>query len=206
VLALLAGGSAVDLDQAFDVQLLQTSASVENAIVAAYDALLALPILSAPTANAVLRAAVTTARAHHADHATACNSITTKLGGKAQTGANGALSQVAAKAKPTLTDLAPTLDFALQLETVAAQTYQNVVGLLADVNGRRLAASILGVEAQHVAFLQVMRSVVGLHMPELISLDAGTGAKLPADAVTAGFPAPIAKTDQARPPTEGAVK
>ena len=207
VLALLVGGGgAVAFDQAFDVQMLQTSASVENAIVATYDMVLALPLLTAPNANAALRGLLTTARAQHADHATACNDIGTKLGGKAQPGQNATLNQLAAKAKAGLTDIGPVLDLAAQLETVAAQTYQNVVGLIADTNGRRLAASILGVEAQHVAYLQVWRALVAAKMPDLISLDSGTAPKVPTDAVSAGFPDVIAKTDQARPPTEGALK
>src|SRR5437016_10126761 len=58
-------------DPAFDVQLLQTAASVENVLVSAYEALLGQPLFSGTTANATLRGWAVTFRDQHADHARA---------------------------------------------------------------------------------------------------------------------------------------
>src|SRR5205807_2539252 len=137
-------------DPAFDVQLLQTAASIENVLVSAYDALLGQPLFSGTTANATLRGWAVAFRDQHADHARACNDIAVRLGGKAQTAQNPALGQVLNRARPGLGDPAAALALAVQLESASSQTYQNDVGLLGDLNARRLAGSILCVEAQHV--------------------------------------------------------
>jgi hypothetical protein len=200
------GGRAAAADQALDIQVLQTAASVENVMVSAYETMLSLPLFSGPAANPALKTLLSTARDQHVDHAKACNEIVGKLGGRAQTGANPALAQAVSQQRSRLSDLGAAIDLALQLETAAAQTYQSDVAALGDLNARRLAASIMGVEAQHVGVLLVARFLVGARTPELVSLDSGTAAKLPPEAGPAGFPDPFAKADEARPPTEGAVK
>ena len=191
-------------DQATDVQVLQTAASVENVLVSTYETLLALPLVSGQNANPFLRTLLSAARDQHVEHASACNDIATKLGGRAQTGTNPGLAQVANGARPT--DLATVVDLALRLETAAAQTYQNDLGLLGDINARRLAAGIMGIEAEHVGLLLVARALVGARTPELLVADSGTAGRLSAEAATAGFPDSFSKTDQARPPTEGALR
>jgi hypothetical protein len=206
VLQLGAGRARASADPAFDIQLLQTAASVENVLVSTYETLLAVPFLSGPNANLVLKAMLTTARAQHSDHASACNELATRLGGGAQNAPNAGLSQVVARARPGSSDLGAAVELALQLEIASAQTYQNHVGLLGDVNARRLAASILGIEAQHVGLLRLAQALVGARTPELLSLESGVGERIPPEAATAGFPESFSKSDQARPPTEGAVR
>lgn len=193
-------------DQALDVALFQTAASVENAIVNAYDVVLGLPVLSGDKANAVLKALLTTARGQHNDHASACNDMAGKLGGKPQPNANPNLAQLLNRARPGLTDIGPVIDMALQLELTSAQTHQNAVGLAIDLNARRLAAMILAVEGQHVGLLQVAKALVGARAPDLLVADGGTRDRTPGDAVKAGFPDSFSKTDQARPSAEGAVR
>ena len=197
---------SVTADQALDVQLLQTAASVENALVAAYDVLIALPSLAGANANPVLKTLITQSRLQHIDHATACNDLAGKLGGRPQSGANAAVSQMVSRARNGLTDVAPIVDLALQVEVVAAQTYQNDVSLFADVNARRLAAMIMSVESQHVGTLQLVKALLGARALDLVVLDNQTANRLPAEAVLAGFPDVFSKTDQARPPAEGAVR
>lgn len=198
------GRAAADAaDAAADVQMLQTAASVENALVGAYETLLALPLVTGQNANPYLRTLLSGAHDHHVDHASACNDVATKLGGRAQTSPDGALAQVAAT-RPT--DLAGVVDLTLRLETTAAQTYQNDLGLLGDLNARRLAASIMGIEAEHVGLLLVARALVGARTPELLVADSSTAGQLPPEQATAGFPDSFSTTDQARPPTEGATR
>lgn len=196
----------VTADQALDVQLLQTAASVENALVDAYDVLLALPSLAGASANPVLKTLMTQSRLQHIDHATACNDLAGKLGGRPQSGANAAVAQMLARARNGLTDIGPMVDLALQIEIVAAQTYQNDVALFADVNARRLAAMIMGVESQHVGTLAVVKALLGARALDLVVLDTQTASRLPPEAVKAGFPEAFSKPDEARPPAEGAVR
>jgi hypothetical protein len=210
----VAGGALLHLsrvapaaaDQALDVQILQTAASIENVAVTAYDTILALPLLTSPAANATVKAVLTGARAHHADHALAYNDLAGKLGGKAQSGSNPALAQVVNRERARLAELGGVIDLAVQLETAAAQTYQANLASLADVNAKRLCASILAVESQHMAVFLIAKSLVAARTPDLISLDSGTASRLTEDAGRAGFPDVFAKVDQARPPAEGAVQ
>ena len=191
-------------DPADDVRIMQAAASVENALVSAYETLLALPLVTGQNANPYLRTLLSAAHGHHVDHASACNDMATKLGGSAQTRPNPGLAQVAGDARTT--DLGSVVDLALRLETSAAQTYQNDLGLIGDLNARRVAAGIMGIEAEHVGVLLVARALVGARTPELLVADSGTAERLPPEVATAGFPDSFAKTDQARPPTEGALR
>ncbi|MFP5320111.1 MAG: ferritin-like domain-containing protein [Acidimicrobiia bacterium] len=204
-LATLAGGLRGAADQALDVQMLQTAASVENVLVSAYDTILGLPSFTAPTANGVVKNLLTTARDQHTQHAAACNELAQALGGRAQTGANAFLSGAVTRARSTLGDLASAVELALELEQTSAQTYQFDLGLLADVNARRMAASVMGVECQHVGMLRPLRHLLAARTPEMVSFDTGTALRLPREAGTVGFPEAFAKHDKARPASDGAV-
>jgi hypothetical protein len=78
-------------------------------------------------------------------------------------------------------------------------------GALENLNARNVTASIMGVEAQHVAVLRAVQALVAAGHPEYITLPP-PAAKLPAAAGSVGFPDAFYKTDMARPATEGAVK
>lgn len=207
-----AGGALVALaatpparaDQALDVQLLQTAASIENVAMSAYETILALPLFGPTTPHTTLKEILTAARNHHADHAKAYNEATGKLGGRAQTAGNPNLSQIVGRSR--LTDVGAVVDLALQLEAVAAQTYQNNVGSLADLNARKLSASILAVESQHAAALRVVKAIAAANLADLINVDSGAVGRLPPDAARVGTPDAFSKTDDARPPAEGAVR
>jgi hypothetical protein len=194
-------------DQALDVQILQTAASIENVAVSTYETILGLPLVAGTTANPTLRGALTTARDHHANHVRAFNDAAAKLGGAAQSSPNPALAQIVARERTRVGDLASIIDLALQVETVAAHTYQNDVASLGDLNARRLVASVLGVEAQHAAMLLIARHLAAARTPDLITDQGGPpAARLPPDVGRVGSPDSFAKVDQARPAAEGAVR
>jgi len=191
--------------EAGDVQMLQTSAAIENLAVATYTTALTLPFIGGATALPVVKAFVTTTMKQHMDHAKAFNAACTALGGKAQNEPDPALLTVVNNAKPTLTGPAPVVALAIQLETGAAETYVAYTSALASLNARKVTASIMGIEAQHVAVLRAVQALVAAGHPELITLPPPLD-KLPAAAGNVGFPDPFFKTDMARPATEGAVK
>src|SRR5438067_11729713 len=188
-----------------DVQILQTAASLENLAVATYGTALALPFIGGSPANAVIKAFVMTTKDQHLQHANAFNAAAQRLGGKAQPNADPVLLGVVTKAKPTLTSPAAVIDLAIQLETGAAETYVANTSALTDKNARAVTASIMGVEAQHVAVLNSVKGVLATGHPELVALPPDI-AKLPAAAGSIGFPDAFLKTDKARPNNEGVVK
>lgn len=192
-------------DQAVDVEILQTAASIENLGVATYGAILTLPFIGGSTANALLKAFVTTTKDQHAAHAVALNAAVTQLGGKAQTDPDPLLLDIVNQSKPTLSGPGPVVDLALKLEGAAAGTYVHSVSALSDVSARRLAASIMGVAAQHVSILMVVKALLDANTPTLIALPPDLST-LPATVGSTGFPDSLAKTDQARPAGEGAVR
>ncbi len=193
-------------DQALDLQMLQTSAALENLAVATYDTAFTLPFIGGDSANPTVKAFVTTTRGQHADHAKAFNDAITKLGGKTQPNPDPVLLDVVTKAKPTLTDAAKVVDLAITLETGATQTYQNNVAALGDANAKMVTASIMGVEAQHVAVLLAVQALLKADRATLVNLDPGNVANLPDVAGKVGFPEAFQKTDMARSPSEGAIK
>jgi hypothetical protein len=205
LIELAAGRGRAGADPALDVQVLQTAASMENLLITTYEALLLLPLVTGSSANPVLKTFFTTARNQHIEHGIACNELATKLGGRAQPGSNPGLASIATRAR-SAGDLAQVVDLALQLETACADTHQNAVGLLGDLNARRLVASILGVEAQHRGLLLVAKALVDNRMPDLVGLDPAVVDRLPPEAPLAGFPDTFSKADQARPATEGALR
>ncbi len=203
--ALLGGGVLGAADQALDIQLLQTAASIENVLFNSYDTILGLPAFTAPTANALVKNLLTTARDQHGQHATAANELAQNLGGRAQTGQNAFLANAVARARSGLADVAQAVELALELETTSAQTYQFDIGLFADVNARRMAASVMGVENQHVGMLRIIRSLFAARTPDFVTLDGGNVIRLTPESGTVAFPDALAKPDKARPAADGAV-
>jgi hypothetical protein len=192
-------------DQTADVQMLQTSASIENLAVATYKTALTLPFIGGAAAIPVVKAFVTMTMRQHMDHAQAFNAAIATLGGKAQNNPDPTLLAVVNKAKPTLTGPAPVVALAIQLETGAAETYVAYTGAMSNLNARKVTASIMGIEAQHVAVLLAVQALVAAGHPEYITLPPPL-AKLPAAAGSVGFPDAFYKTDMARPAMEGAVQ
>lgn len=188
-----------------DVQILQTAASIENLAVATYQTALTLPFIGGSSANPVVKAFAQTTMSQHTQHAAAFNAAITSLGGKAQMQPDPVLLQVVEKAKPGLTGPAQVVALALQLEEGAAETYVANVAALKQAHARDVTASIMGVEAQHVAILLAVQALLAGGAAQDITLPPPV-ASLPGAAGSVGFPNAFYQTSQARPATEGAVK
>jgi len=192
-------------DKTMDVQMLQTAASIENLAVATYGVALTLDFIGGASANGVVKAFAQKTKEQHQQHADAFNAAVTRLGGKAQDQPDPVLLGVVNNAKPSLTGPAQVVELAIELEDGAAQTYVANTGTYSNKNARAVAASIMGVEAQHVAILHAVKALLAGGAADLIALPPDA-AKLPAAAGSIGFPDSFYPTTNARPATEGAVQ
>jgi hypothetical protein len=172
--------------------------------IAAYGAVLGLPF--AGDLPAVVQTFVTTTKDQHTEHLQAFNAAVRALGGAEQTMADPVLAQVVEQAKPGLTGPGPVVDLAIALEDGAAQTYVADVGALEDANAKKVTASIMGVEAQHVSILLAVKALLDGGLVDSIALPPPDLNALPAAAGRVGFPNAFYKTDMARPADEGAVQ
>jgi hypothetical protein len=203
MVALLA--SPAFADKTMDVQMLQTAASIENLAVATYATALTLDFIGGASANGVVKAFAEKTKDQHSQHAEAFNAAATRLGGKAQDQPDPVLLGVVNNAKPTLTGPAQVVDLALELEDGAAQTYVANTGTYTNKNARSVAASIMGVEAQHAAILNAVKALLAGGAADLIALPPDA-SKLPAAAGSVGFPNAFYPTTDARPANEGAMQ
>ncbi|HEX4090422.1 MAG TPA: ferritin-like domain-containing protein [Trebonia sp.] len=193
-----------------DVQVLQTASSIEVLAVSTYKTALGLPYIGGSSANPVVKAFATTTMAQHADHLAAFQAATTALGGTKQTKPDPAFVPVVNKAVAAITKASPSagaLDvvaLALELENIAAETYVNNMSLLSDANAKKLTASVMGVEAQHVAILLAVQALLKGGAGADITLPPPV-AKLPAAAGSVGFPNAFYPTTNAAPASQGAM-
>jgi hypothetical protein len=191
-------------DSPADVQMLQTSAAIENLAVAAYTKALTLDFIGGATALPTVKAFVTKTMGQHKEHADAFNAAVKSLNGKPQTQPDPAL--MGAITSADLTTPGGVVALAITLENTAAQTYVANTAALKDSNARNLTASVMGVEAQHASVLYAVQALLGANMPNQIALPPADLATLPAAAGSVGFPDAFFKTDKARPAAEGAVQ
>ena len=204
--------SAAGASKSRDVQILQTAASIENLAVATYSTALTLPYIGGASANGVVAKFARVTRNQHAQHAEAFNAAAERLGGRPQHSPDPAFVPVVNKAVASLkgvsdaTGTMGVVSLALELENIAAETYVKDTVLASVTQNRALFASIMGVEAQHVAVLLAVKALLSAHAPQLISLAPGTAASLPAAAGSVGFPNAFYKTNSAAPATQGAIK
>jgi hypothetical protein len=94
---------------------------------------------------------------------------------------------------------------AMTLENVAAETYVNNCSMYSDSNAKKITASIMGVEAQHVAVLTAVKALLSAGAPQLIALSPMVVSSLPAVAGSIGFPNAFYPVTSASPAAEGAV-
>ncbi len=204
--------SAASASSSQDVQVLQTAASIENLAVATYKTALTLPYIGSSSANAVVNKFARVTMNQHAQHADAFNAAARALGGARQTKPDPAFVPVVNKAVASLSGASAAqgtlgvVGLALELENIAAETYVKDTTLVSSSVNKALFASIMGVEAQHVAVLLAVQALLNANAPQLISLAPGTAAMLPAAAGSVGFPNAFYKTNSAAPATQGAVK
>ena len=187
-----------------DVQILQTAASLENLAVATYDLALTFDFIGGSTAIPTVKAFAMTTKDQHDAHAKAFNAALKRLGGKEQTAPDPVLLDTVNRAKATLTGPGPVIDLAITLEDTAAQTYVANTSALTDKQARNVTASIMGVEAQHVAVLLAVKALVDANLADQVKLPPDL-ALLPEAAGSVGFPGAFYKTDKSRPAEEGAV-
>jgi Ferritin-like domain len=204
--------SAAAASSSSDVQILQTAASIENLAVSTYKTALTLPYIGGSSANPVVTKFAQVTMGQHAQHADAFNGAVKSLGGKAQTKPDPAFVPVVKKAVAGLGSATPAqgalgvVALALELENIAAETYVKDTVLAKKETNKALLASIMGIEAQHVAVLLAVQALLMAGAPQLISLSPGTAAMLPAAAGSVGFPNAFYKTNSAAPAGQGAVK
>ena len=135
----------------------------------------------------------------------AFNAAAKSLDGKEQKKPNAKYLKVVEDATPGLTDPAKVVDLAMALEQVATQTYVSNLSLMRDDTSKKLMASVMGVEAQHLATLRAVGALLAGGAPELIAIPTDL-AKLPAAAGSVAYPEAFEGRDMASPPEEGAVK
>jgi hypothetical protein len=204
--------SAASAAKSSDIQILQTAASIENLAVATYKTALTLPYIGGSEANGVVTKFAQVTMAQHAQHAAAFNSAAKHLGGKAQNKPDPAFVPVVNKAVASLSGATASagalgvVGLALELENIAAETYIKDTVLAKSTSNKALFASIMGIEAQHVAVLTAVQALLKAGAPQLISLAPGTAAALPAVAGSIGFPNAFYPTKSAAPAKQGAVK
>lgn len=200
-----------------DIMILQTAASIEVLAVSTYTTALTLPYIGGSSANAIVTAFVKETKTQHAAHLGAFNNATTKLGGKAQNSpdpkyvptVNSAVTKITKDS--TSAGLMAVVSLATTLEEVASETYVNDVAYLQNAQAKALMASIMGVEAQHVAVLLAVAALVKGGAADLIAIPSTVAAvvandtKLPAAAGSVGFPNAFYSISMASPASEGAV-
>jgi hypothetical protein len=204
--------SAASASSSPDVQILQTAASIENLAVATYKTALTLPYIGGSAANPVVTKFAQVTMGQHAQHADAFNAAAKSLGGKAQNKPDPAFVPVVNKAVTSLSGVSAAqgalgvVGLALELENIAAETYVHDTVLAKKSSNKALFASVMGIEAQHVAVLLAVQALLMAGAPQLISLSPGTAAALPAAAGSVGFPNAFYQTNNAAPAGQGAVK
>jgi hypothetical protein len=193
------------LTRANDIRALQTAASLEALAVSAYTTALGLPFIGGAPANGVINLFFSRTRDHHVDHAKAINATLERFGAAEQPDPDPVLVREVNRAKAGLAGPIDAVSLAITIETAMAETYAANTFAVADGGARAVLASVLGVEAQHVAFLNQLRVLLAAGAGQLIVLDPANAARLPAAAGGAGLPFPsFLRTDQARPTGEGA--
>lgn len=199
-------GSPAFADRALDVQLLQTSAAIENLAVDVYTAALEVPAVGGDRAEPFVKDFFTRTRDQHASHAKAFNAALTKLGARTQGSSDPALRELVAQARVRSPDAAKAVEAGIALETAAAATYQRNVAALSDAEARGVTAAIGGVEAQHLGVLLLFAALLREDAPERLRLNPKTVDELSPAAGAAGAPDPFTSTEDARPPAEGTVR
>lgn len=163
-----------------DLKVVAVAAALENLAVTAYTgALMKAAKGELGTVPPAVATFITTAMSQHKDHSEAWNSVLTKAGKPAISGAPLTITREqitllsAAKSVPDVAKLA------LALENAAAETYTSAAANVRDTGGIMTAATIQPVEAMHAAILGF---VLGQY-PVPVSF-IGTSHAVPSSALT----------------------
>lgn len=196
----------VAADEALDIQILQTAASLELLAVATYNTALTLPFIK--NGNKTVVAFAETTSKQHDEHGAAFNAQAKALGGQERTEPNEKFAKVVEDAKPTLKAPLDVVKLAAALEEVASDTYLTNISQFGDTKSISLMGSVLGVEVQHLATLKAVQALLEGGAPELIAVPTDLAA-LPAAAGSVGFPDGAfleASSETVADPSSGAVK
>ena len=184
-----------------DVQIFQTAASLENVAVAMYTGALDLAFVRE---NAAMTQFVETTIQQHAEHGAAFNAHVESLGGTRQDAPNPAYAHLVDQVASASTDIGAVLQQAAMLEEVATDTYLANLTLLADPTMRALMASVMGVEAQHLATIRAVGTLFGTALPDLVAIPTDV-QRLPPTIGIVAVPGAFESPNLASPPAEGAV-
>ena len=192
-------------DQSLDVQMLQTSSSLEVLAVATYAAALTLPFIA--TGNPVVKAFAEMTMKQHDEHLSAFQAMTKALNGTVQDQPNPKYAPIVEAAKAGLKEPLDVVKLAATLEQVATDTYLANCARFTDLKARTLTGTIMGVECQHLATLRAVGALLAGGAADLIKIPLGADVgKLPAAAGSVAFPDAFEGVTMASPPEEGAVK
>jgi hypothetical protein len=140
-----------------DLKVAALAASLENLGVFAYKSGIAAAqagkLGSVPPAIVTF---ATTAMSQHQQHAAAWNAALTGAGKSAVTETDPALTPTVKQMFAQVTDVAGLAKLALEIETIAGQTYQGAIGALSSQSAIETAATIHPVEMQHAAILNLV--------------------------------------------------
>ncbi len=140
-----------------DLKVAALAASLENLGVYAYNA--GIKAAQAGKLGSVPPAVVTfatTAKAQHTEHAAAWNATLTGAGKAKVTETDPALTPTVNQMFGQVTDVAGLAKLALEIENIAAQTYQSGIAALSSKKAVQTAATIHPVEMQHAAILNLV--------------------------------------------------
>ncbi len=201
-------------DKNLDIQILQTASSLEQLAVNTYNAALTMNlggIGDVPgTAGQVIKTFAQTTMSQHNEHKMAFQNQTKLLGGREQTTPNQKFQIVVDKAVPTLKMPNDVIELAASVEKVATDTYLINLGILEDTKSKEIFASVMGIEAQHLASLRAVSALLKANAPQLIKIPIGADlSKLPKAAGNVAFPdalESINPPDLIADPPSGAVK
>ncbi len=205
VAGLLATGPAAAraADAALDIQMLQTASSMETLVVDLYGAALgtgplgmntpaaaALAAMTDTVARDTLVRILTETQAQHREHRLAFQTLTKALGGKEQNEPNPKyLSGVAAADVGSPLRL---VDYAAVLEKILTDTYVINLTLVDNVRAKETLASVMAVEAQHLALLRAVGALLRADTPQLLRIPIGADLpNLPATLAAIAFPEAI---------------
>jgi hypothetical protein len=132
-----------------DVAILRTASSIEELAVAAYQT----AIDSGLVTTMAIADAAKLFQSQHKEHSGLFQSLTTKAGGEAYTMPNQVILEAIQPTIDALKDEMGVVALALELENVAAQTYQSNVATFMDPSLNAAIMSVGGVEARHAPAL-----------------------------------------------------
>ncbi|HWF80293.1 MAG TPA: ferritin-like domain-containing protein [Streptosporangiaceae bacterium] len=161
-----------------DVQVLQTSASLENLAVACYASAARLPTIR--DGDRALATFIARTRAHHAAHAAAYNAAAVREGGRPQRAPDpryaGAVRHALERltGAPSVTSLASIVSLLEALEDLKAQSYVRYASLTSP-KLRSLLVSVAAVEAQHRSFLLATLQLLSVGAEGLIEIPTDPG-------------------------------